>query len=121
MTGWAFQKTVLLVIHCIVSIIAGLLALRGLGPIWALVIIAPLAALAPGIYGAHLSRLRLAAIVLVPYVTIAIMEAVANTEARFWAAVLMFGLLLELTLIIGMIRAVQLQPIRQNSANKGHG
>lgn len=91
--------------------ITGLLTLRGLGPGWALVALAPLLALLPGIWRSMLPRLRLATIVLVPYLTVAVMEAIANHAGRGWAALLMFALLIELTLLIVLIRTVQVRPI----------
>ena len=104
-------QRITLAIHCIVTLLTGLLALRGLGAVGSLVVVAPLLALLPGIYRSRLARLRLASIVLVPYVTVAVIEVVANTEMRAGAALLMFGLLLELTLIIALIRGVQHRPV----------
>jgi hypothetical protein len=107
--------------HCLVTFIGGLLVLRGLGPLWSLAVVTPLLALTPGIYRCILARLRLTSIVLVPYLTAAIMEAVANTELRVWSAVLMFGLLLELALLIALIRGVQHYPVSQDGTDKRYG
>ena len=107
--------------HSLATALTGLIAVWQLGPAWSVAVVAPLLALLPGIYRCQLARLRLTAIILVPYLTVAMMETVANTELRTWAGLLMFTLLIELTLLIGLIRVVQHDIIGQNAADKGYG
>ncbi len=107
--------------HALVTFAVGSLALMGLGPLWSLAAVTPLLALAPAIYRLRLAALRLSTILLVPYLTIAIMEIVANAQLRNWAGVLMFGLLVELGLLITLIRVVQRYPVGQDTADEGDG
>ncbi len=103
-----------------IGLIAWLLTL-GIGFVWALLLTLPLAALLPGIYRLRLGQLRLTTIIIVPYLTIAVMETVANAPIRAVAGAIIFCLLLELVCLIGLIRAVGVRPILQHPPNEGDG
>jgi hypothetical protein len=106
--------------HLLVAAAIGFLLFQAIGAGWALLLTLPLIVLLPGVYKLSLGQLRLTTIIIVPYLTVAVMETVANAQIRLLTGAILFGLLLELVCLIALIRAVQARPILQHSPDKGN-
>jgi len=106
--------------HLLVAAAIGWLLFRFIGASWALLLTLPLIALLPGIYKLKLGQLRLTTIIIVPYLTVAVMETVANAQIRLLTGGILFGLLLELVCLIALIRGVQAHGVLQHAPDEGN-
>ena len=107
-------------VHLLVTALSGALLFRTIGPVWALLLTLPLLGLVPGIRALKLKVLRLTTILLVPYLTVAVMEMVANAPLRGLAAGVTFGSLTELVVLIALIRVVQSRTALQYTPDEGN-